>query len=257
MNLFEQSTLSSARTSPMLPVLNDSFGSRLEAISWDQVEATLATNTHASLPRLLTSAECGRLMHLYAEASLFRSRVVMERYAFGRGEYKYFGYPLPDIVGELRAGLYEYLAPIANRWHQAMRMDERFPPTHEEFVAICNLAGQRRPTPLMLRYGQDDYCCLHQDLYGDHVFPFQVVFLLSKPGTDFMGGELMLAETAPKKPGTVDVVQLEEGEAVIIPVNCRPVSGVRGAYRANVRHGVSKLRAGTRNTLGIIFHEAK
>ena len=255
--LFEQSTLSSARTSPFPPVLNGSFGSRLEAIRWDQVEATLATNTHAVLPRLLTSAECGRLVDLYAETRLFRSRIVMERYAFGRGEYKYFGYPLPDTVRELRVGLYEYLAPIANRWHQAMRMDERFPPTHEEFVAICDLAGQRRPTPLMLRYRPDDYCCLHQDLYGDHVFPFQVVFLLSRPGTDFTGGELMLAETAPKKPGTVDVVQLDEGEAVIIPVNCRPVPGERRAYRSNVRHGVSKLRAGTRNTLGIIFHDAR
>jgi len=231
--------------------------SRIDGIRWEQVEAALRTQTYALLPPLLTSAECGQTVELYAELHRFRSRIVMERYAFGRGEYKYFSYPLPDIVGELRTRLYAHLAPIANRWHQAMRMAERFPPTHEEFVAICAMGGQRRPTPLMLTYGTEDYTCLHQDLYGDHVFPFQVVFLLSQPGTDFTGGELVLTETAPKKPVTVDVVPLHKGQAVVIPVNCRPVAGTRGVYRANVRHGVSKLRSGTRNTLGMIFHDAR
>ena len=255
MKLFELTTSLPETMFDHDTTLSDTLSRRIDDVPWDQIEAKLTTQTHALLPRLLSEAECDRMRRLY-ETGQFRSRVVMERYAFGRGEYKYFSYPLPDTVRELRAHLYIHLAPIANRWHHAMNIDERFPATHEEFLGVCNTAGQRRPTPLMLRYALDDYCCLHQDLYGVHVFPFQVVFLLSEPGTDFTGGELLLTETAAKKKGLVDVVPLRQGQAVIIPVNSRPVPTMRGAYRASVRHGVSKLRSGARNTLGIIFHDA-
>ncbi len=256
MKLFEQASPSPETLIDRCAVRTGTLSDRIDCAQWDQIEAKLATHTHALLPQLLTSVECCQMRGLY-ETSRFRSRVVMERYAFGRGEYKYFSYPLPDVVRELRARLYLHLAPIANRWHQAMRIAERFPATHEEFLEVCDVAGQRRPTPLMLTYATDDYCCLHQDLYGDHVFPLQVVFLLSEPGTDFTGGELMLTETAPKKKSLVDVVPLKQGQAVIIPVNFRPVPTMRASYRANVRHGVSKLRSGARDTLGIIFHDAK
>jgi hypothetical protein len=181
----------------------------------------------------------------------------MERYAFGRGEYKYFRYPLPDVVGRLRQSLYPHLAPIANRWHDAMRIAERFPPTHNEFREVCHAAGQQRPTPLLLRYQTGDYCCLHQDLYGGHVFPFQAIFLLNEPGRDFEGGELLLTESNPKKPGRADVVPLHQGDAVVLAVNYRPVRSARGFYRASLRHGVSRLHKGHRHTLGIIFHDAK
>ncbi len=256
MKLFELPNPSPKATIDHGTTFTATLSRRIEDASWDQIEAKLTTQTHALMPRLLSPSECDRMRGLY-ETGEFRSRVVMERYAFGRGEYKYFSYPLPEAVHELRARLYIHLAPIANRWHQVMNIGERFPATHEEFLSVCDSAGQRRPTPLMLKYAADDYCCLHQDLYGDHVFPFQVVFLLSAPGTDFTGGELLLTETAPKRKGLVDVVPFKQGQAVIIPVNFRPVPTMRGAYRANVRHGVSKLRSGTRNTLGIIFHDAK
>lgn len=231
--------------------------SRVENIRWKQVESNLSTSPYELLPRLLTADECSALSDLYADEGRFRSRIVMERYAFGRGEYKYFRYPLPDIVQELRSVLYEHLAPIANRWHQAMRMAERFPATHKEFIEICQMAGQNRPTPLMLTYKAEDYCCLHQDLYGDHVFPFQVVFLLSEPTNDFTGGELLLTQTSPARPSTVDVVPLAAGQAVVFPVNSRPVPTIRGHHRVAVRHGVSKLHSGSRKTLGIIFHDAR
>jgi uncharacterized protein len=234
-----------------------SIASRVDAIKWLRVDSTLATRPYALLPKLLTEQECARLVEMYGQDQRFRSRVVMERYAFGKGEYKYFDYPLPDIVQELRASLYRHLWPIANHWHAALSLEERFPATHREFVDICGASGQRRPTPLMLTYAQDDYCCLHQDLYGDHVFPFQVIFMLSNPDRDFAGGELLLTEAAPKKPTKVEVVHLNVGQAVLVPVNFRPVFTERGAYRANVRHGVSKLRSGARNTMGIIFHDAK
>lgn len=181
----------------------------------------------------------------------------MERYAFGRGEYKYFSYPLPDLVATLREALYHRLAPIANRWHTAMRIEERFPANHSEFLRVCRESGQKRPTPLLLRYEANDYCCLHQDLYGKHVFPLQVVFLLDEPGRDFQGGELMLTESDPKKPGRAEVIPLRQGDGVVFAVNHRPVRSARGFYRANLRHGVSKLHGGQRQTLGIIFHDAK
>lgn len=230
---------------------------RIEAANWRDVEDSLGRDGFAVLPSLLTLGQCNELAGYFFEEERFRSRIVMERYAFGRGEYKYFRYPLPDVVGRLRQSLYPHLAPIANRWHAAMRIGERFPATHEEFREICHAAGQRRPTPLLLRYLANDYCCLHQDLYGDHVFPFQTIFLLNEPGRDFEGGELLLTESNPKKLGRADVVPLNQGDAVVLTVNYRPVRSARGFYRANLRHGVSQLHKGQRHALGIIFHDAE
>lgn len=231
--------------------------SRIETVDWRVMEAALSKDGYAVTPVLLNPEECEGAVALYAQEDRFRSRIVMERYAFGRGEYKYFSYPLPDLVQTMRTAIYPHLAPIANRWHTAMRMDARFPAQHAEFAEICHAAGQRRPTPLMLRYGPKDYCCLHQDLYGEHVFPFQAVFLLSSPERDFTGGELLLTETDPKRAGRAEVVPLSQGQAVIFAVNSRPVKSARGFYRVNLRHGVSQLDSGRRYTMGIIFHDAK
>lgn len=230
--------------------------SRIAAVDWGAVEDGLGRDGFAVLSALLTPDQCEQIAGSFADEPRFRSRIVMERYAFGRGVYKYFSYPLPDMVGRLRQALYPRLAPIANRWHAAMKLDERFPASHDEFREICHAAGQRRPTPLLLRYQAGDYCCLHQDLYGDHVFPFQAIFLLNEPGRDFQGGELLLAESNPKGPGRADVVPLSQGDAVVLAVNHRPVRSARGYYRANLRHGVSRLSHGQRHTLGIIFHDA-
>ncbi|WP_338802836.1 2OG-Fe(II) oxygenase [Pseudomonas sp. RSB 5.4] len=230
---------------------------RIQATNWNVVEDSLGRDGFAVLPSLLTTAQCEELAGYFFEEARFRSRIVMERYAFGRGEYKYFSYPLPDAVGRLRQSLYPHLAPIANRWHAAMRIEERFPATHDEFREVCHAAGQHRPTPLLLRYQANDYCCLHQDLYGDHVFPFQVIFLLNEPGREFGGGELLLTESDPKKPGRAEVVPLYQGDALVLAVNNRPVRSTRGYYRVSLRHGVSQLIWGQRHTLGIIFHDAK
>lgn len=226
---------------------------------WDRhaVEGDLSRLGYAVLPRLLTPSQCRTVAAYYSQDERFRSHIVMERYAFGRGDYKYFEYPLPDLVGELRASLYPHLAPIANRWHEMMHIDERFPPTLSEFHEICRAAGQHKPTPLLLRYEQDGYTCLHQDLYGEHVFPLQAVFLLSEPGRDFDGGEFLLVESDPKKPGRAEVVPLKQGDAVVFAVNRKPVASKRGFYRSTLRHGVSKLHRGKRHTLGIIFHDAR
>lgn len=225
-------------------------------LDWAAAEDALGRDGYAVLPALLTPAQCAQLAGCYSDETRFRSRVVMERHAFGRGEYKYFSYPLPATVESLRQALYPRLAPIANRWHAAMRLEERFPASHDEFRDICHAAGQRRPTPLLLRYEANDYCCLHQDLYGAHVFPFQAIFLLNEPGRDFEGGELLLVESNPKQPGRANVVPLRQGDAVVLAVNHRPVRSARGYYRANLRHGVGRLHKGTRHTLGIIFHDA-
>ncbi|MBS0450038.1 MAG: 2OG-Fe(II) oxygenase [Proteobacteria bacterium] len=230
---------------------------RLTAIEWPAFETALTRDGYAVLPSLLTPDQCRSVADLFPHEVQFRSHIVMERYAFGRGEYKYFRYPLPDLVSRLRVALYPHLAPIANRWHEAMRIEGRFPASHGEFKDICHRAGQQRPTPLLLRYEANDYCCLHQDLYGEHVFPFQAVFLLDEPGRDFEGGELLLTESDPKRPGRAEVVPLRQGDAVVFAVNHRPVRSTRGFYRANLRHGVSKLHRGERHTLGIIFHDAK
>lgn len=241
------------------PAPNDhlSVEERIEHSAWDAFEAQLTREGFAVLPGLLTPEQCRQTADLFPQEDVFRSRIVMERYAFGRGVYKYFRYPLPDLVGRLRESLYSHLAPIANRWHAAMRIGERFPATHTEFREVCHRAGQPRPTPLLLRYQAGDYCCLHQDLYGDHVFPLQAVFLLDQPGRDFEGGELLLTESDPKRPGRAEVVPLGQGDAVVFAVNHRPVRSARGFYRVNLRHGVSRLLEGHRHTLGIIFHDAK
>jgi hypothetical protein len=229
---------------------------RAAAVDWAAVAATLDDQGWAILPGLLSTCQCDGVAGLYDEGGSFRSRVVMARHGFGRGEYKYFAYPLPALVEGLRTGLYERLAPIANRWHERMGMKVRFPAEHAAFLERCHAASQTRPTPLLLRYGPGDYNCLHQDLYGEHVFPLQVAILLSEPGEAFEGGELVLTEQRPRMQSRAMVVPLHKGDAVVFAVNSRPVQGTRGPYRVNLRHGVSVLRSGHRHTLGIIFHDA-
>jgi len=219
--------------------------------------ATLDGHGYAVTGPLLSSEECRSLSEAYAEERLFRSRVIMARHGFGRGEYKYFAYPLPALVADMRAALYPPLATIANRWHEQMGREDRFPDSHAEYLARCHEAGQTKPTPLLLRYGPDDHNCLHQDVYGEHVFPLQATVLLSRPDGDFTGGEFVLTEQRPRMQSRVEVVPLGQGEAVIFPVHHRPVRGTRGTYRVNLRHGVSRLHSGQRFTLGVIFHDAR
>jgi uncharacterized protein len=226
------------------------------AIDWREIAASLDEQGYATTPRLLDAAECRALAELYPGEKVFRSRVVMQRHAFGRGEYKYFGYPLPDTVGTLRQAIYPHLALIANRWHERLREEGRFPPSLSVYLEQCHKAGQERPTPLLLKYQPGDFNCLHQDLYGDLVFPLQLTVLLSAPGEDFTGGEFLLVEQRPRAQSRGEVVPLQQGEAVIFPVHHRPVDGSRGPYRVTMRHGVSRLRSGERYTLGIIFHDA-
>ena len=206
---------------------------------------------------LLTRSECQRIARCYSDDELFRSRVVMSRHGFGRGEYRYFAYPLPQSVAALRAAFYPPLAVLANRWNEQLRVGARYPLAHEEFVACCRGAGQTRPTPLLLQYGAGDYNCLHQDLYGECVFPLQVAILLSQPGADFTGGEFIITEQRPRLQSRAEVVPLRQGDAVIFAVHYRPVAGARGVFRVNLRHGVSRVRSGTRHTLGVIFHDAR
>lgn len=226
------------------PAATDALGETLDREGW------------AVLPGLIDAAACGRLAALYDTSAGFRSQVHMARHGFGRGEYRYFAYPLPPLVEALRAMLYARLAPLANRWHERMGMAVRFPPDHADFLARCHGAGQRRPTPLLLQYGAGDYNCLHQDLYGEHVFPLQAAVLLSAPGEDFSGGEFVLTEQRPRMQSRAAVVPLARGDAVVFAVNARPVRGSRGDYRVTMRHGVSAIRSGRRHTLGIIFHDA-
>ena len=229
---------------------------RVKSIDWERVSKNLDVQGNAMIEQLITPAECDALSQLYPNDDLFRSRVVMGRHGFGRGEYKYFAYPLPELVAGLRTALYPRLAPIANRWNTALGTDLRFPDKHADFIQRCQAAGQLRPTPLLLRYGVDDYNCLHQDLYGEQVFPLQVAILLSEPGRDFTGGEFVLTEQRPRMQSRPEVVPLCQGDAVVFAVHHRPVHGTRGAYRVNLRHGVSRLRSGHRFTLGVIFHDA-
>lgn len=229
---------------------------RVDALDWKQIAADLDARGHAVIERLLTPAQCQALAALYASEKLFRSRVVMSRHGFGRGEYQYFNYPLPDVVAKLRSDAYPHLVPIANRWNELMNSEIRFPAGHAEFIERCHAAGQKRPTPLLLQYAADDYNCLHQDLYGEQVFPLQLTVLLSSPQEDFTGGEFVLTEQRPRMQSRAEVVPLTQGDAVVFAVHHRPVHGTRGVYRVNMRHGVSRLRSGRRHTLGVIFHDA-
>jgi uncharacterized protein len=228
----------------------------ISAYDWAAVTAELDARGSAILPGLLSVAACEELGSLYADDGRFRSRVVMGRHGFGQGEYKYFAYPLPTAVAELRAALYAPLAPLANEWSRRLGETRRYPQRLEDFLAHCHGAGQVKPTPLLLRYGVDDYNCLHQDLYGEWVFPLQLTVLLSRPGRDFTGGEFVLTEQRPRRQSRAEVVPLGQGDAVLFAVHHRPIRGKRGDYRVNLRHGVSRVRAGSRHTLGVIFHDA-
>jgi uncharacterized protein len=229
---------------------------RIGALDWTRLEADLDADGWARVAGVLTPDDCSLLGDLYEQEQAFRSRVVMARHGFGRGEYKYFSYPLPDAVAQLRTSLYPSLSSVANRWNEAMGIAVRFPQDHGAFVERCHRAGQTKPTPLLLSYGEGDYNCLHQDVYGEHLFPLQVAFLLSEPGRDFDGGEFVLTEQRPRMQSRAHVVPLRQGDGVIFPVRHRPAQGTRGHYRVTLRHGVSRVRSGRRRTLGIIFHDA-
>ncbi|MHB1218422.1 MAG: 2OG-Fe(II) oxygenase [Alphaproteobacteria bacterium] len=230
---------------------------RIAALDWGRIAASLAAGGNAVVNALLAPEECRVLAALYADDTDFRSRVVMARHGYGKGEYRYFAYPLPALVAGLRTSLYPHLAGLANRWNEAMGSDVRYPDDHAAYLRRCHGAGQTKPTPLLLRYEAGDYNHLHQDVYGEHLFPLQVAILLSAPRTDFTGGEFVLTEQRPRMQSRAEVVSLGQGDAVIFPVRHRPIHGSRGFYRATIRHGVSRLRSGHRQTLGIIFHDAK
>jgi len=237
-------------------VAPDEIARRVAAVEWPAVEADLEAQGAAVIKRLLTPVECHELSSLYQRDDIFRGRVVMARHGFGRGEYRYFDYPLPPLIGALRESLYARLTPVANRWYDAMGMTARFPDRHIDFIDRCHAAGQQKPTPLLLQYGPGDYNCLHQDLYGEHVFPLQLVLLLSEPGRDFEGGEFVMTEQRPRMQSRPLVLSLHQGDAAVIATSHRPVRGTRGVYRVKLKHGVSHLRAGQRHTAGIIFHDA-
>lgn len=231
--------------------MNDPHG-----IDWTRVQTDLDHYGAATIKHLLSAETCRTLIDLYADDALFRSKVVMGRHGFGRGEYKYFAYPLPAPLERLRTTLYPDLATMANRWQVAMGTGTTYPTSHADYLKQCHAAGQTRPTPLLLRYEPGDYNCLHQDLYGEHVFPLQMAILLSRPGDDFTGGEFVLTEQRPRMQSRAEVVPLVQGDAVIFAVHHRPVRGAKGVYRVNMRHGVSRVRSGYRHTVGIIFHDA-
>jgi uncharacterized protein len=233
------------------------IAARVDNIDWAQATTDLDAQGCAVLRDLLTPDESAALAAMYPDDSHFRSRIVMGRHGFGRGEYKYFSYPLPDLIAQLRPALYARLAGIANRWNEAMGIDIRYPAAHAAFLKRCHEAGQTRPTPLLLQYEAGDFNCLHQDVYGEHVFPLQVAILLSEPGRDFAGGEFVLTEQRPRMQSRAEVVPLRQGDAVAFAVHHRPVQGTRGTYRVNLRHGVSRVRSGHRHTVGVIFHDAK
>jgi hypothetical protein len=235
----------------------DDIVRRVAGLDWPGISSELDAHGCATISSLLTPGQCAAVADLYPADEHFRRQIVMARHGYGRGEYKYFAYPLPALVGALRASLFPPLAGVANRWYEAMGIDVRFPAEHAAFVERCHAAGQIRPTPLVLRYAPGDFNCLHQDVYGEHVFPLQVAVLLNEPGTDFAGGEFVLTEQRPRMQSRVEVVPLRRGDAVIFPVRHRPVRGKRGFHRVNIRHGVSRVRSGSRHTLGIIFHDAE
>jgi uncharacterized protein len=239
------------------PVSSVDINTRVEAVDWASVSTHLDGYGWAIAKMLLPADECESIAALYEDDRRFRSRVVMASHGFGRGEYKYFAYPLPGTVAALRAALYPRLAPIANRWNKSMSIDVRFPEGLDEFIQRCHKAGQTRPTPLLLQYGAGDFNALHQDVYGEHMFPLQTTILLSEPENDFTGGEFVLTEQRPRMQSRAEVVPLHRGDAVIFAVRDRPVQGTRGTYRVALRHGVSRLRSGHRHTVGVIFHDAK
>ena len=253
--LFDSQGLAPEGTSVPLPDATPAIA-RIESLDWQKITKKLNESGNVLLKEILSPQNCEVLASLYENDGLFRSRVVMARHGFGRGEYKYFKYPLPDVLQGLRTILYEKLAPVANDWNAKMGIEVRYPSKHADFIARCHKAGQLRPTPLLLQYGEGDYNCLHQDLYGEHVFPIQVAFLLSEPGRDFAGGEFVLTEQRPRMQTRPEVVPLRQGDAVAFAVHHRPVQGTRGIYRVNMRHGVSQLKSGHRHTVGIIFHDA-
>jgi uncharacterized protein len=255
--MIRQESRTMAQTKLVRHAQEPSWAQRIDALPWDRIAADLDGYGCAVLPAVLGEADCGALAALYDQDSLFRSRIVMSRHGFGRGEYKYFSYPLPLGIGELRSALYPHLARIANAWNARMGLDTRYPEEHAALLRRCHRAGQTRPTPLLLKYGSGDYNCLHQDLYGELAFPLQVAFLLSRPGKDFTGGEFVLTEQRPRMQSRAEVVPLARGDGVAFAVHHRPVDGTRGTYRVNLRHGVSRLRSGQRFTLGVIFHDAK
>ena len=228
----------------------------VDTFDWHGIEKELDRQGNAVIEHLLSPEECRTIAGLYPKDEIFRSRVVMGRHGFGRGEYKYFNYPLPDLLGGLRTAVYPHLVPIANHWNEAMGIDARYPEKHADFIEHCHKAGQVRPTPLLLQYGAGDYNCLHQDLYGEHVFPLQLAILLSDPSADFDGGEFVMTEQRPRMQSRPMVVPLRQGDGVVFAVHNRPVQGTRGTYRVNLRHGVSRIRSGHRHTVGIIFHDA-
>jgi uncharacterized protein len=251
MNMNASATTKSPIASPY------TMAERLRAIDWEQVSHDLDAQGNAKVERLLSREECQRLAALYPHDELFRSRVVMARHGFGRGEYQYLKYPLPELIAALRTTIYPYLVPIANRWNTAMGIQIRYPAKHAEFIVRCHRAGQTKPTPLLLQYGMDDYNCLHQDLYGEHVFPLQLTILLSEPQKDFTGGEFVMTEQRPRMQSRPEVVPLQQGDAVVFAVHHRPVRGTRDIYRVSLKHGVSRVRSGHRHTLGVIFHDAQ
>ena len=240
-----------------MAVPSPDISAHVDAIDWAQATDELDSQGCTVLNNLLSAEQCREIAALYPDDDNFRSRVVMGRHGFGRGEYKYFAYPLPEVIAGLRPALYARLQGIANRWNEAMGIDIRYPERHDAFLKLCHDAGQTQPTPLLLQYRAGDYNCLHQDLYGEHVFPLQVAVLLSEPGRDFTGGEFVLTEQRPRMQSRAEVVPLLQGDAVAFAVHHRPVQGTRGTYRVNLRHGVSRVRSGRRHTAGVIFHDAK
>jgi hypothetical protein len=229
----------------------------LKTVDWERVGQSLDIEGNAVIEGLLSPDECRAIAEVYPDDGIFRSRVIMARHGFGKGEYKYFSYPLPDLVAALRTSVYPHLVPIANRWNEAMRIEVRYPAEHADYIGRCHEAGQERPAPLLLQYGAGDYNCLHQDLYGEHVFPLQLAILLSEPGKDFTGGEFVMTEQRPRMQSRPIVLPLRQGDGAVFAVHQRPVQGARGVYRVNLRHGVSRIRSGYRYTVGIIFHDAK
>ena len=230
---------------------------RVNDFDWQRLSQDLDREGHAIVERLLSMEECQSIAALYQNDAVFRSQIVMARHGFGRGKYKYFAYPLPRLIANLRSAFYPRLVPIANRWNEAMGVDVRYPQDFPDFIERCHEAGQVKPTPLLLRYGAGDYNCLHQDLYGEHVFPLQLAILLSEPGEDFTGGEFVMTEQRPRMQSRPMVVPLRRGDGVVFAVHHRPVRGARGMYRVKLRHGVSRIRSGLRHTVGIIFHDAQ